>query len=977
MSIITFDQSQATSPDAPPGVNTGGLPVVTEDGGISNLRRNPETGELYDPGGPAGYAVSPTEAGVGAVDDQAQKNDPLNIQKDQDQKRSQGTVSGTLNNNTKRQITPRGNVLDNFSSYTYQASVYLMNPKEYEQLIRSKKKIINGYNLLFQSGGAPNNIGGFQGALAIGSQQTLESNGSVSSNNGPTTAGQPSAGRNPAFTDDFYIDSITVKNLIQGKGTGMAHNQTDLKFTVVEPAGITLLDRLYQAVQDHSPKNGAGKINYASAQYLMVIRFYGYDQSGNLVPGIAGADPQAGLTDPNAVIEKYIPFIIKNINWSVSSKLVNYEFDCAPVGQLVGNGTRRGTIPFDMQLSGGTVNSILAGPITASTATTTQARPPVANTATQAEVARTAPPGQTNVVGGRLVTNTAGGAALVAPRAGRRGTATSAGGATPTAAGTAAPTSAPPKSNAAPSSKRTLKAGLAEALTEFNATLTKGSNPIYEQADEYEIIFAQGAEAIRDARLVLPGKNEASQSSTNLPPTKDSKSAGNRADAKDTTSKNISIVAGQPIVQVIDTIIRNSSYITDQALTKIDATTREEMPNPDANGKPVKWYKITFEAVPKEKYDSLRNDYAYKIRYIISAYTIDKYDSKYFPVGSFRGVHKSYPWWFTGQNTAVIDYTETLNTAWTNLVSSGDAPNSSADKERRKVAATMREMITYTYGAGSSESRQGSRTNGNEVGANMADSLYSPGDLGQSKIKIIGDPAWIQQGSLCGSVSVEEFDSSSFLPDGTINFDAEQIFYEVQWNRPNDYNIETGLADPNTNQLYTNASRVYLATACTSEFRQGKFEQTVEGGLFLIPKPDGSNKAPSSAMPEKTSNERTVERTRPFTTADQARIARNAPPGQTNVVGGRLVTNTAGGAALVAPRAGRRGTVPAPNVPLPDSGQTSTQTQVPPGPKDTARPVPTGPRPIVSNGENIGVVDRFLNFVARQSPTPPQDIAQD
>ena len=945
--VKTFAQTQATSPAVPPGVRNGsppvvtvGLPVLTEDGGISNLRRNPETGELYDPGGPAGYAVAPTNAGVGATDDSGgQNNSQQNTQKEQDQQKSQSTVSGTLNGNTKRQITPRSNVLDNFGSYTYRASVYLMNPVEYERLIRSKKKIINGYNLLFQSGGAPNNVGGFQGALNSNNQaiaQDAAAGGFGAGVNGTSApdSGQPSAGRNPAFGDDFYIDSITVKNLLQGKGTGAAHNVCELKFTVVEPNGITLLDRLYQAVQDHSPKDGAGKVNYAAAQYLMVIRFYGYDQNGNLVPGIGGADPQSGLSDPNSVIEKYIPFAIRNINWAVSSKLITYDFDCSPVGQLVAGGTRRGAVPFDMQLSGGTVNSILAGPPALTTDQSTRAL-----TTTEAAQART-------------------NFAATDPRRVDLGSRSS----------------APPKTNAAPSPKKTLKAGLASALSEFNDTLTKGTNPIYEQADEYEIVFAKGAEAIRDASLVLAGsKKEASQSPVNAAPTTDPKSAGNKADSKDTTAKSISIVAGQPIVQVIDTVIRNSSYITDQALTKIDASTGEELPNPEASGKPVKWYRINFEAIPKTSPDKLRNDYAYKIRYIISAFTVDKYDSKYFPVGAFRGVHKSYPWWFTGQNTGVLDYSEALNQAWTTLISSGDATNTNADKERRKTAATMREMVTYTYGPASEESRQGSRTNGNEASANMADSLYSPGDLGTSRLRIIGDPAWIQQGSLSGGVTPEEFDSTSFLPDGTINFDSEQVFYEVQWNRPNDYNIETGLADPNSNKTYTTVSRVYLASACTSEFRQGKFEQTVEGGLFLIPKPDGSNKAPSAPMPTKSND----ERTKPITTATQAEIARNAPPGQTNVVGGRLVTNTEGGAALVAPRAGRRGVVPSPNTPLPDSGETPAQTPAPPGPKDNVSPAKNSSRPVVSNGENISVVDRFLGFLSGQKTNPPQDIAKD
>ena len=937
---IPFSISQATSPRVPSGVNNGGLPVYTEDGGVSNLRRNPETGELYNPGGPAGYAVSPTDPGVGADDDSGAADDgsTQGIQEEIDKGKSKSTTTGALNNNTRRMITPQANILDSFSSYTYRASVYLMSPVEYTRLVRSNKKTINGYSLLFQSGGAPNNTGGFQGALNTGGA------GDTGAAGGGTTipgAGQADAGRNPAFSNDFYIDSITIKNLTQGKGTGASHSVAELKFTVVEPAGITLIDRIYEAVQDHSPKDGAGNVNYSAAQYLMVIRWYGYDETGKLVPGIGGADPKTGLSDPNAVIEKFIPFQINTINWSVGSKLVTYDFDCTPVGQLVGGGTRRGTVPYDMQLSDGSVGGILTGPPSIQTDDT--ARTSATNSAANAAQART-------------------NAAATDPRRVD-------GGSTPTP---------PPKGNAAPTPKKTIKSGLAGALTDFNKSLTGGSSPIYEQADEYEIVFAKGAEAIRDAKLVLPGsKKEAQQTPMGPTPTNDPKSAGNKADGKDTTVKSISIVAGQPIVQVIDTIIRNSSYITDQALTLIDADTGEEMPNPASNNKSVKWYRINFEAVPKEPYDKLRNDYSYKIRYVISAYTIDKFDSKYFPVGQFRGVHKSYPWWFTGHNTAVLEYTETLNSAYTMLVSGSDPSNSSAEIERRKVAASMRDIVTYTYGPRSGESSQGSRTRGNETSANLADSLMSTGDLGNTKLRIIGDPAWIQQGSLSGGVNPEEFDDSSFLPDGTINFDAEQIMFEVQWNRPEDYNLETGLADPNANKKYTTVSRVYMASSCLSEFKQGKFEQTLEGLLFLLPKPDGSNKAPKAAMPKKDSAERTGAAKPAFTTADQARFAQNAPPGQTNVVGGRLLTNTEGGAAIVHPRAGRRGTVPAPNSPLLDSAESSVQNTAPPGPKDKVQPVQSLPRPIVSNGENVSVVDRFLGYISGQKTTPPQDIAQD
>ena len=113
------------------------------------------------------------------------------------------------NLNTLDFITPRPNVLDNFASTTWTASVYLLSPKQYTQLIMTRKKNVNGYNLLFQSGGAPNNVGGFQGAKAPGYTPTNLNDANQDVAAGIPGNNAPDAGRNPAFPQDFYIESVT------------------------------------------------------------------------------------------------------------------------------------------------------------------------------------------------------------------------------------------------------------------------------------------------------------------------------------------------------------------------------------------------------------------------------------------------------------------------------------------------------------------------------------------------------------------------------------------------------------------------------------------------------------------------------------------------------------------------------------------------------------------------------------------------
>jgi hypothetical protein len=163
----------------------------------------------------------------------------------------------------------------------------------------------------------------------------------------------------------------------------------------------------------------------------------------------------------------------------------------------------------------------------------------------------------------------------------------------------------------------------------------------------------------------------------------------------------------------------------------------------------------------------------------------------------------------------------------------------------------MRDIAKYTYAASSTENRTGEDGRALEAQANASEYLYSPGNMGDGALRIIGDPAWIQQGSMAGRVNVNDFSYSAFLPDGTINFDAQQVMYEVAWQRPNDYDLSTGLADPyaggNNKDRLPIQSSVYLATRVISEFRQGKFEQTIKGSYFRFPKPDGSNTVGKSA----------------------------------------------------------------------------------------------------------------------------------
>ena len=191
--------------------------------------------------------------------------------------------------------------------------------------------------------------------------------------------------RNEFFNLDYYIDGLELDTLMPGKSTKMANSATSLKFTITEPNGITLLDNLYRAVAKlYSGTSGkfsaTGVPNYAAAQYLMAIRFYGYDDQGKLVQ--VGRDGK-NSTDSRAVVEKFYPFIIQNVKFKIASKLAEYEISGIPIGHGTAFSSNRGVIPAPIELTGTTVNDILSGgssPTTNASAADGRDTKPIPNT---------------------------------------------------------------------------------------------------------------------------------------------------------------------------------------------------------------------------------------------------------------------------------------------------------------------------------------------------------------------------------------------------------------------------------------------------------------------------------------------------------------------------------------------------------------------------------------------------------------------
>jgi hypothetical protein len=288
-----------------------------------------------------GPQQAPTQGGVGAG---TSSNASASIGADNNAQPTQATIAANVSTAALNQLIPtQPNQLDQYGSYTYSLGWYLLSPAQFNDMMRSGKPNVSGWQLLMQSGGAP------------------------------------IAGRSPAFPDDYYMDDLEITTKTPLGGTGLAHSAMDLRFKVTEPNGITLIENLFQAVQSvygnaQQPQTNTGAtvaksptttktVNYLQAQYCLVIQFFGYDSSGNLVAPITGSlSSDAQTTSRSAVIIKYYPFRLVDIKFQLANRAVEYTITAKPVGQSYGFVTDRGTVPFPFTMTGDTVEQLLNGP---------------------------------------------------------------------------------------------------------------------------------------------------------------------------------------------------------------------------------------------------------------------------------------------------------------------------------------------------------------------------------------------------------------------------------------------------------------------------------------------------------------------------------------------------------------------------------------------------------------------------------------
>ena len=719
-------------------------------------------------------------------------------------------------------IVPTSNRLSGLASQTYTISIYLMDKEEFTQFLSTDKKILPSQQLIMQSGGAP--------------------------------FGQ----RNKYFDVDFYPENLEFKCQIGKQGSGSPHNVVTMKFDVIEPQGITFLERLRQAVWAHTGKN---EMTFGSQNYLMVIRFYGYDDQGNLVSNAAVNNGNLGevTSDPNALVEKFIPFQMTDVKYKIKTAAVEYNINCTIPQQVVGYSTARGTIPFNFQLSASDVQTLFNG----NTQMEALQKPKEIDSDDDeaVEVAERTPAAKKIGLTGRTITQ-----------------------------------------------------GLTTALNQHQAELVKCKGYLF--ADKY-IIELEDVPGLIDAKLKKQGtvNNKKAPMKTSSNP---NEQRNMEKQFLDTESKEYSIGAGTQITQLIDQVMKNSTYVTAQQTVAFDEVTKKEIINPPV--RTVMWYRITQTCTPLQ-YDTNRNDYAYEIKYRITRYQINQPRSPYFPDSMYRGVHKLYDYWFTGLNTEVINFEIDSATNYLTAIN-----NSALTKTQNIINPRYAEKRFFQPSA--EESTQGGEGESTLPAAALASRLYSPADVAKCNIQIVGDPDWITQSELFYNKTT----LGSFEADGSVNSTASEVLLEIRFNKVSDYDMATGLTPVYKNNLdspitgeenLSEEALVFCAYQVTNYFKDGQFTQKIEGTLRDF---DTAVDSPKKKEEEKN---------KVADTKTQTPKGKNTKPGMDGCVAGPTVVDQKAGTIVPGETTKFR---PTASVPIGASRSNNGSARFTPDPRGTPKP---------------------------------------
>ena len=207
---------------------------------------------------------------------------------------------------------PLTNILHQYPSYTYGLSLHLLSSDEYNNLVSGAT--YTPKRVLIASAGRYNNTPGMDQFI-----------------------------RSPYFNEDFYFEDFTMTTVIGTNHTSRNTNAIELAFTMIEPYGMTLINRLLDQAND--PEINAQ--NYLDMVYLIQIDFFASNDAGEIIGIVPG-------------ITKRFPIKLTQMNIRASVKGSEYQINAVPYNHSAFEQTVIST-PASFEISSGSVGEFFNG----------------------------------------------------------------------------------------------------------------------------------------------------------------------------------------------------------------------------------------------------------------------------------------------------------------------------------------------------------------------------------------------------------------------------------------------------------------------------------------------------------------------------------------------------------------------------------------------------------------------------------------
>jgi len=709
-------------------------------------------------------------------DDSAEANAPIGDQEGDYDGQINGATVGTGNKpvgvapkSSVPSYSPQPNPLHQYATYTYSISLFILDKNDFDTLTKNPETW-KPRNCLISSGGKH-------------------------SSNYP---------RNPNFQDDFYFDGLRMTTVIGMNQRSKSSNAIDINFTIVEPYGLTLLNRIMDAsISVNSP-------NYIEMPYLLQIDFYGNDDAGKLL------NPIPGQT-------KRIPIKIIEIKTKVGTRGSEYQVRAVPFNHQALQETQAST-PINLEVDAATVEDFFKSS-DVDIVSQKKAKEDAERELISAQGIQVDDDGNPLPVGVRGL-----------------------GGDPEKVAALKKTISAAYKSNSYPGA--------------FNAwykqTQTTGACEVAN-----EVQFKIDPE-IAKARITAPKRADIKKTPIPNPGTKEAQSVNKKDGAgPDVNTSSFAVNSGTSVMRVIDMVMRNSDYITSQINDPAKNSTKDAQSLANELNKPMNWYKIIPEIKLKE-FDRKLNRWGIITIFHIKKYIVYNTKHPWGPQTKPKGSVKEYNYIYTGKNNDIIDFDINFDTLYYTAVTLNRgkyetliASQGSEEAERNNIPVKggTNKPFTQKYypksddpGAGGMQGNDSSVT---KTANDIQKSIYSDskGDMLELKLKIIGDPQLIKQDDIYNNPGSSNYDRMTngqiISTNGSLVMDNGELYAKVTFKTPVDIDEVTGLMRKNGKYVESIFSGMYKFLTVDNEFRGGRFEQVCQ----MVRMPDDVGEGLSSKPP--------------------------------------------------------------------------------------------------------------------------------